>query len=632
MRSNSMSTDISYDVRLEDATITCFESIAAAQSPENYRILSPKGKASLSIGAIAYLLRTKAEGQYTVIESSFNPERRQVISKLVIGFLQNIAQNRHSEITIRNQIKEGMLFIDWADQNNYPDVFSNVQSARKAYHEYILELRDELLYAGMKSQTALLRQSGALAMLNQWFERKTAKISAGITPIRFQNDTDHTKVPEDEDVESALDLADKLFHNIGSFLLDAQPFPYLLQLPNEQAWTLPCSCWILPKWKLARREQMKNGNWIWDYENGVLNSLEYIAKRFNYTPSGARSNRKRSEQSLANANTDPRHPSRLKMAYWAVSSFQLKMFAVTGINPSDLVKQIWEPEMENNPITTRQHFRSFKTRAGHFVDFEIHVKFLREFQKYCKLRNFLAADRNTNLLFFRETGSKLVPIDPNFLYTYFDLAKKQFNPDLKPVNARQWRVYKSEWVANNFGVAAAADQLQNAERTIEQSYTNGSEQQQGKELSEYFLQLDSRIKHHDAEKISQTPSGQCSTPLQGESVLIASAPIKPDCKNMIGCLFCKNYAVDPSAEGIKKLASMRYFINEIEQATHSDVHFETLYQSTKMAISQLIKSIGAISPEKKALVSKVESEVNDGQLTEYWNAKLSLFIDLGFIQ
>ncbi|WNZ85166.1 hypothetical protein [Pseudomonas sp. P108] len=621
-----------YEIKLEDASVTDFEAIATANSPELYKILSPKGKTAIQIGAIAYLVRMRTDWIYSVEKHSFRPSRRNVISKIVIGSLQSIAQKNLSEVTVRNQIKNGIAFVDWADFNGYKDIFEDIQNARHAFHNYILELRDELLYAGLNSQTALHKQGGALAILTWWYEHKISKVKSGISPIRFNNDTNHTEIPDEDEVNQALHLADNLFHNITDFLLDKLPFPYLLHLPNESAWALPCTCWIMPKWKLAKREEMVNGNWMWDYANGQLNSLDYIAKKFDYPPSGARSNRKRSELALERANLDPRHPARLRIAYWAVNSFQLKMFAITGINPADLVKQVWEPKMEDNPVITRQHFRSFKTRAGHLVDFEIHIKFLKEFQKYCRLRNFLADGRDTNLLFFRDTGSKLIPIDPNFLYTYFDLAKKQFDPHLKPVNARQWRVFKADWVANHFGVTAAAEQLQNRVETVEKSYTNGSEFQQNLEFSNFFDELESHIQNYETTGTLKIPGGNCNGTPGAHSKFNHLSRIEPDCKNMVGCLFCKNFAVNPDSEGVRKLLSMQYFINELEQATSSDAHFDNLFGESKSALKHLIKTIELISEDKKNLVNQIQGEVFDGQLTNYWSAKLSLFIDLGFIQ
>ena len=121
--------------------------------------------------------------------------------------------------------------------------------------------------------------------------------------------------------------------------------------------------------------------------------------------------------------------------------------------------------------------------------------------------------------------------------------------------------------------------------------------------------------------------GQCSS--YGEPSLISKKlPIKPDCVEPEGCLFCDKYRIHVDEIDIRKLLSCRYCI---EKTAHLIGSIEDQNLTVKPIIDRINSILSDLKKYNLTLVERISSEVEEGELDTYWARKLEMFIELDLI-
>src|SRR6185369_5914934 len=171
--------------------------------------------------------------------------------------------------------------------------------------------------------------------------------------------------------------------------------------------------------------------------------------------------------------------------------------------------------------------------------------------------------------------------------------------------------------------------LQNSDETVRASYAAGSPVTQAEELSAFFQQLEKAavlargtVVDHGVE----IAVGDCAS--YGNPHQVKSAPVQSDCKAPEGCLFCDKYKVHADEKDVRKLLSCRYCIQQTAHMVASEEHFQILFAPILTRIASLIEDIDQREP---GLASRIEQEVERGELDPYWSSKLEMLIELELV-
>ncbi|MNC35069.1 hypothetical protein D3C75_835380 [compost metagenome] len=107
---------------------------------------------------------------------------------------------------------------------------------------------------------------------------------------------------------------------------------------------------------------------------------------------------------------------------------------------------------------------------------------------------------------------------------------------------------------------------------------------------------------------------------------------EPDCKSFLGCLFCEHFLLHTTEADVRKLLSMKYFLEKILPLSRSVSGFELTAGKTLRRIDEFIEAIKQASSEINSIVERVFLEVYKSQaLSPYWQSKLYFLSRLDLI-
>ena len=391
-------------------------------------------------------------------------------------------------------------------------------------------------------------------------------------------------------------------------------------------WVFPTKMMAMPPHVLEQRESMQSSTGVYDYTNGKLFQINEIVDKYPYKHSAVKQI-KNSQQALKNANEDTRHHQRRRAASIASQAFIQLFYANTGQNQSSVESMDWSDDYDVSQ--SRQGFRIVKHRGykGQVL-FEIEATFLDAFKKYLKLRQWILNGQKTNLLFF--TAGRYYDKTPSTwanTTTNFYKLLKSLDPAIPKFGSRQWRANKSQFINENADLATAAVVLDHSVEVHKKSYSEGTEGQAAEQLSQFF---DGVIKAASQINTSAKDNslGQCKDyghpdQLDSESSMI------PDCHQPQGCLFCKHYYLHIDEKDIRKLASCRYVMSATEHLSASPEHHAKVFTPVINRIDSLLETMRQRGKNEAKLVERVVEEVQEEELSAYWETELRILIDLG---
>jgi hypothetical protein len=103
---------------------------------------------------------------------------------------------------------------------------------------------------------------------------------------------------------------------------------------------------------------------------------------------------------------------------------------------------------------------------------------------------------------------------------------------------------------------------------------------------------------------------------------------KPNCIDPEGCLFCDNYRIHVDETDIRKLLSCRYCI---EKTAHLIGSLEEQHATLQPILARIDSIVAKLKQYNEPLVTKILSEVEEGELDVYWARKLEMFMELDWI-
>lgn len=493
--------------------------------------------------------------------------------------------------TIDGYLEELRHFLAWADGAEHKDRFEAVLrdpevalQALRGHHSF---LRSRLQSHQMSSATAALRDHMVIAVLStihgRGFKDHIEALSSGTCRGRG------TKAPKDGEVQAFVSRVQAVFDSAAELVL------------NEAAST-PADPRRL---RLSAVEDSDSTTLPGTYTQGRLMELACVA-------------------------------------------FVALVLADSGANlavlrsyeePDDLLGQLAQPEKVN------LRDRAIKFRAGGKL-VPVHLSALTT----TRLRTYLAVRQafvssiggeDIRPFFIQGTYPKAIgdkrtpmgvrPLDPALL----DHLRKKFSSvraNLPQVTLRQLRTYKQQHLVRHQPLNVAAAMMGHSVETAVRAYCRAQEGLREAEIGQFLCSLEKTVLAAsdglaEASPTAALPAGACAD--YGKPAPSGSAPlVQPDCAKVEGCFFCDNYRLHADERDLRKLLSCRAALQRIAPLQPDSARAERVYFAIIDRIDALLRAIQFRLPK---IYGEVRTDVERGNLSAYWSAKLQQLHLLGML-
>lgn len=600
----------------------------------------------MDLGALCYLKRSnecmaKGLGRKVDVDSLDNA-RTEAILKITNTILQKSVARELATSTISTRYRAFIKFMDWCDSNEHESALAGVATGRSALRGYVAHLRHLFDANGIAMATANGHQNHLILVLNQHFD--IPNIDLGINLIKFaKNLISNTLVPTQDKVGKFMSINLAVFDGIFDLVVEKKEFPYAVKMPkfvgytNNQMWIFP----VKSGW--ARHPDSIVGEVFraYDYENGRIKSFDEVFQ-FYSSKDIAISSIKRVLAVISDANGDMRAPSRIQFASLANSTFIRLFEAITGANRADIERIEWTDEIASQvakPDTARQGFRSIKVRAANReVFYQIGVTYMPLLRKFVRLREWLLDGDSCDLMFFQfnapggagPTGpTTLGPRNTSSLVGSFLIIY----PSFKKINLgnRGTRASKQDYVIRNHDPVIGAKIMQHSLPTALRSYSNGSAELARDEIGDFLQRVHSVVEIGRDTKIEEErAAGGCISKNQPRSIVF-DPPVKPDCRNPEGCLFCDKYRAHADEKDVRKLLSAKFVVGQTSQLAASAEEYDRVFGATITRIDEILLDIRVVNDSMPAVIDRISKEVLKDGLDDYWSLKMSELYELGIL-
>ncbi len=590
-----------------------------------------ENRSTFDVGSLCYLRRSaryenmrKVETGKNVDPSSYSPHRADRIRHFVKYVSEMIRFGGVRTETVITKVKYFFTFVNWADQNGHSGALDDVENARSSIRAYFAFIRSRVIRSEITLNTGARIQSAVASILNDLLEIND--ISAGLATL-YPNAASKNSTPSpSEDAQAkVLSICHSLFDGLSNLVLDNKEYPYpiklptYLSLPDNKLWIFPTTTWF----QMPRADKESRSNSGYNFTEGRLATLDEVQDA--PIPREVVYNSRRQLQA---ANRNNYHPRRRQAAMIALNFYLIIFVAETGMNSAQVANLIWSTDSEIK--NDHQSFRTIKYRAGgKVVTFELPVRAMPAFRKYLRLREYILNGVCSELLFFKRGANNLgEPVAIRNLLSTTYLTLQRIDPTLERILSRKWRAAKSDWLLRHTDPATTALLLQNTEKTVLESYAEGSVTAHLTEMGNFLEQITHAVipsgplEHNEVKRTV----GLCAS--FGEPIKIEKAvPVELDCKSTEGCLFCDKFRIHVDEVDIRKLLSYRYCLRQSTRSDDSNEEIAKLLRPIGQRIEALLCEIAKRSP---ALLAQVTKEVDeDGELDPYWARKLEMLMELG---
>lgn len=619
--------------------------------PEGFEILHPEHcilrfahGPSIDIGSLCYLERA-AEGRSTlrrtegrkVAFASKSPKRVEQVRRLIANLSAGLRETGARPETLRDRYSRFVAFMGWADRSGWGSVLDDKDSARAAFKSYVAYLWDRVGRNEISINSAERQQRPTLVVLENLLE--VEDLGRGLNLLRVDPSAkESTSPPDDAAKGRVLALCAALFDGLHALALEGAAYPYALAVPEYLAfpentvWLFPTNSWFKTPSMVQERAQVGTPGWGYNYQAGRVASLDDLRALKGVASDNEARRReviRRATEQIRIANEDRRHPFRCAAASQMMNMFIILFLSQTGMNWAQVTELGWSDDHQVE--SSNQGFRTIKWRAGgKTASFELPIAFMPAFRKYLDIRKFLLAGKAFGLLFFRAGRHGMLKpsrVGSAGMQTSFRMLQR-LDPCLPSISTREWRAAKSDWLVRNTDISTAALVLQNSERTVRQSYAQGSETTAMQEVGDFLDKVSATVLERGTglKDSVERAVGKCTT--FGEPApTSSSAAIKPDCGGPEGCLFCDKFKVHADEIDTRKLASCRQCIRVVSPTVGDLDRQARLFTPV---IARLDALLGEISTRDPGMVERVVREVDeDGELDAFWARKLEMLMELG---
>lgn len=614
------------------------ESDSALLRPE-HAILQFPNETRLDVGALCYLRRitptvaenanSRDKGRKVAIDSLCR-KRAKKVGELIQHLSEEVRSGCRRIETIRTSMSRFMSFMAWADDNGRHDILEGGAGLSRDLRDYLHFIRDRVARNEISLNSGAMQQRGVVAILEDFLQLDD--LGRGMYLLTAdKNSKQGTAPPSEEAQGKVLSLCHCIFKSLSSLTLETLAYPHAmdtpsyLQFPHDRLWVFPGTSWFkTPSMLLTRRQWSACNN----YSEGRLATVAEVIEMGLLKDPGDQVRTARRRLNAANKNAH--HPSRRQAAMTAAAAYLIMFVAETGMNWAQVMELTWATEYET--VATHQAFRTIKWRAGgKKLSFELPVEALPSFRRYLELRKYMLQGQQFEYLFLSATSTKVGTAKQLSLRlnTTYQMLKR-IDPALPKVMPREWRAAKSNWLVRNTDVATAALVLQNSERTILQSYAEGSETDHAEEMGMFLGQLSSTVLPPGQATATETTRavGKCTS--FGEPARI-SGPMTtaPDCRSVEGCLHCDKFKVHADDRDTRKLLSCRHLLRRTAGLLGDNERQNSVIGPHLERIEVILNEL---TRRDAAMVASIEREVDEeGELDKYWASKLEMLIELGVL-
>ena len=627
---------------------------------KNTRILHPEqiilkiGPGSHDIGAFCYSLRSskprKASQPCEVVIGSFLKQRPKEVLQLTKALSRLVEDKGSSLITVGNYAHQIKSFLNWSDANGLHNCLSGGEATRDAFRAGAADTRERYL----RQEFGERLHNDRLDYVRELLEAAAGLEALGrsIGKVKGRWDPNGGTEPlAPHDFAHAVAINQALFDGLCDLVLEQRPFPYKLLLPASLGWTenhlwvFPTNLWRMPPHLLRDAEREKLGNsasWAYDYANGRLATPDEIAHRYAMKryPSGMRADAReaitRAQALVDAANADARSRYRIMLGNVAHNAFLFLFFCNTGANES-VTREI-ETHGEVDATTSNQQYRSIKFRAaGKTMTLTVPATFMPSLRRFMELRRYLLQDKNFPYLFFTfGQGNRIPPaqIGHSPLASLYENQLHAIDPQLPRMGPRKLRATVADWYQRHHDASVTAKVLQNTEQTVQKRYDAGSATDHREELSLFLTSVSESAKRQRvfavkavvADTMPLEEGGRCDSFGHPEA-LADNAPVRPDCKDSQGCLFCKHRVLVACEEDARKVASAAFVMEQVVIGPLHEIALRPLIAKCDEDLEK-IANFGSC----RTMVERVRNDVfENANLTPFFADKYQLFLELGVI-
>ncbi|WP_141228976.1 integrase [Pseudomonas sp. Irchel s3b2] len=594
-----------------------------AHGAENIAFRMGRGEI-IHIGALCYRKRRKTRNSaiYEILPTDLDANRVKAITAWAIESITDIKTGNLREKTFTSYAGVIFQLVRESERKDHDDLFHSEEKYQQAYDSFAEATYEKLLKGTNKAHTARIKQSYPLAAAYKFFPDSEYIFTPPKNRVSTRSQqTKGTEIPLDSEVAHATSSCSALFHQLTDALINRTKYPFQINFQNHDIWIVPNKDFCKPN-GFESSGTSKSG---WNYEKGtVALSVE--------RPIGPRLTALERENRCAELKIKGHHHHELSR--WAHNCFLHIFVANTGINEDQIIDLEWDSG-SYEIIPHLQGFRTIKWRAGNKVQsFIITTNFVKDFEKYLQLREYILDGSKFNTLFItiplknRQKGVK--PLQVGALTKLQIAFRQRFDSKYPCLGYRKLRLYKYNYLLTNYGITVASQLMQSSLGTIAKAYSSAEEGKATVEISAFYnLFSETVCKYQES-----TPVGHCTEPGNPSTQLIDIAEVSTtDCKDFITCLFCKNFVAHATETDARKLVSLKYFLNEIKTASVSSDEFEKINGPTINKINQILKELKGASEQFEEILAEVQETVhNNEQLSDYWGALLDKFVNFGGIK
>lgn len=617
--------------------------------PHPERVILKISDTYYDFGARCYAHRSEKQRNprqpQEVLAHSFLKNRPKQILQIIRSLSSLITDCGLSERTVCNYSWDIIHFLDCCDSNHLHDCLAGGEASRNAYKFWVTDTGERY----RRQQFGADYHNRRLFYVAQVLEASTGieNLRRGIlTPRHIRNPNGGAEPLALHDFAHAVALNESLFDGLCDLVLENRPFPYRLELPCSLGWSVnylwlfPTNtwCWIPHLRGDAIRSNLGG---VYDYENGRLATEEEIAHRHSHGSEAARRRAarkviKRAKERLERGNSNAYDTWRFSMGMHALRAFLFLFHCNTG-STSQLILDL-ETEGNIDTVVQNQKFRAAKWRAGgKEVTLVVPVTFMPRLRRFMELRQYLLRGRTTRYLFFgcgNRNSTQPTPLVDNAMHIHYWKLLRKIDPQLPRMGPRALRASVDDYYLKNHDAVIAAAVMGHTVETEERQYARGASSDHHEEMTLFMASVSESARRQRVVPLqnvmSEAPSleegGHCEDFGRPEGLVIPP-PVRPDCKDSQGCLFCNRRVLVAGEEDARKVASAAYVM---EQLILGPKHEEALRPSIAKCDEDLARI--AAFPGCASMVERVRVDVYENEnLTPFWADKYQLFLELGII-
>ena len=529
--------------------------------------------------------------------------------------------------TILNYVTHFRQFVSWCDKHQITGLDSKECFVR-AVHDYTEEMIHNIRKSRLNINTAATSQQRIISIGRAVYDDPYLDLFRSVRKLgRSLEATNITKKPENEIARRTINVYKDLFEQLSGFVLNFESFPKRLDFEHGYFWFFPTLMPFAGPTNIKSKEMFKKLV-SYDHINGTIRSLDEVKKLSkSCTPNSGVNTRKRCLKLIEEANRDRFHKSRFVAAKIAFKAFMMMFSATTGMGLGQMASLPWTGEYETEK--QQQGFKTIKYRAHREVSFYITSNFFSIFKKGLLLRSYILNSlgiADFEYLFFSHSKQTIHKLNLTLSTQIHNTLKNSFDFHHK-VTTRMWRAFKSDWFLRKTDIQTTSLLLQNTPETVMKHYAEGSEDEAEQEFTKFFAEYRNTLVISASLPSTPLAAGQC---LHLDPVAIPNAPIKPDCSQPEGCLFCDKYRVHADKTDYKKLLSFRYVLENCKTLAHDEEHFKRLLLPVIEKIDELLSQILDNSDLSNDTAEKLREDVYQNEnLDNYWQKKINLLDDRG---